>query len=185
MVIQHIKSIFARHGITDIVISDNGSQYSSEEFHQFSTTWAFVHKTSSTTYPQSNGFAERNVQTMKRLLITKAKASNQDPYLSLLSYRNTPFQQMGSPAQLLMNRRLRTDLPTHPKELLPKLTDLKATKKALEQRKLEQKRYYDRSAKELPPLHPNDSVRIYHKGKWEPAVVIDLDETPKCSNSGW
>ena len=115
---------------------------------------------------------------MKRLL-TKAKASNQDPYLSLLNYRNTPFQQMGSPAQLLMNRRLRTDLPTHPKELLPKLTDLKATRKALEQRKSEQKRYYDRSAKELPPLHPNDSVRICHKGKWEPAVVIDLDETPR------
>ena len=84
---------------------------------------------------------------------------------------------MGSPAQLLINRRLRTDLPTHHKELLPKLTDLKATRKALEQRKLEQ--IYDRSAKELPPLHPNDSVRICHKGKWEPAVVIDLDETPR------
>ena len=101
-VIQHIKSIFARHGIPEIVISDNGPQYSSEEFHQFSTTWGFVHKTSSPTYPQSNGFAERNVQTVKRLL-TKAKASNQDPHLSLLSYRNTPFQQMGSPAQLLAN----------------------------------------------------------------------------------
>ena len=113
---------------------------------------------------------------MKRLL-TKAKASNQDPYLSLLSYRNMPFQQMGSPAQLLMNRRLRTDLPTHPNELLPKLTDPKATRKALEQKK--QKRYYDRSEKELPPLHPNDSVRICHKGNWEPAVAIDLDETPR------
>ena len=115
---------------------------------------------------------------MKRLL-TKAKASNQDPYLSLLSYRNTPFQQMGSPAQLLMNRRLGTDLPTRHKELLPKLTDLKATRKALEQRKLKQKRYYDHSAKELPLLNPNDSVRICHKEKWEPAVVIDLDETPR------
>ena len=176
--IQHIKSIFARHGIPEIVISDNGPQYSSEEFHQFSTTWEFVHKTSSPTDPQSNGFAESNVRTVKRLL-TKAKASNQDPYLSLLSYRNTPFQRMGSSAELLMNRRLRTDLPTHHKKLLPKLTDLKATRKALEQRKLEQKRYYDDSTKELPLLNPNDSVRIRHKEKWEPAVVIDLDETPR------
>ena len=64
-VIQHIKSIFARHGIPEIVISENGPQYSSEEFHQFSTTWGFVHKTSSPTYPQSNSFAERNVQTVK------------------------------------------------------------------------------------------------------------------------
>ena len=47
--IQHIKSIFARHGIPEIVIPDNGPQYSSEEFQQFSTTWGFVHKTSSPT----------------------------------------------------------------------------------------------------------------------------------------
>ena len=51
-VIQHIKSIFSRHGIPEIVISNNGPQYSSEEFHQFSTTWGFVHKTSSPTYPK-------------------------------------------------------------------------------------------------------------------------------------
>ena len=37
-VIQHIKSIFARHGIPEVVISDNGPQYSSEEFQRFSTT---------------------------------------------------------------------------------------------------------------------------------------------------
>ena len=95
---------------------------------------------------------------MKNLL-TKAKATNQDPYLSVLSYRNAPFQQIGSPAQRLMNRRLRTDFPTHHKELFPKLADFKATRKALEQRKLEQKRCYDRSAKALQPLYPNDSVR--------------------------
>ena len=51
-VIQHIKSIFARHGIPEIVISENGPQYSSKEFHQFSTTWGFVHRISSPTYPQ-------------------------------------------------------------------------------------------------------------------------------------
>jgi hypothetical protein len=40
-----------------------------------------------------------------------------------------PVQQTRSPAQLLMNPRLRTDLPTHLKELLPKLTDIKQQEK--------------------------------------------------------
>ena len=71
----------------------------------------------------------------------------------------------GSPAQRLMNQRLRTDLPTHYKELFPKLADFKATRKVLEQRKLEQKRYYDCSAKALQPLDPNDSARMCQKGK--------------------
>ena len=76
-----------------------------------SSKWGFQHKTSSPVYPQSNGLAERTVQTVKNLL-QKAKASGEDPYLSLLSYRNTPVSDAGSFAQLLMNRRLRTDLPT-------------------------------------------------------------------------
>ena len=31
-VISHMKSIFARHGIPDILISNNGSQYAAQEF---------------------------------------------------------------------------------------------------------------------------------------------------------
>jgi hypothetical protein len=76
-----------------------------------SSKWGFQHKTLSPVYPQSNGLAERTVQTVKNLL-QKVKASGEDRYLSLLSYRNTPVSDAGSPAQLLMNRRLRTDLPT-------------------------------------------------------------------------
>ena len=33
------------------------------------------------------------------------------PYLSLFQYRTTPFENGGSQAQLLMNRRLRSQLP--------------------------------------------------------------------------
>ena len=38
-------------------------------------------------------------------LLQKAKQDGKDPYLSLLANRNTPFENIGSPAQLLMNRR--------------------------------------------------------------------------------
>ncbi|MCY3930012.1 MAG: RNase H-like domain-containing protein, partial [Acidobacteria bacterium] len=106
-VIMHTKSIFARHGIPETVISDNGPQFSSKEFSQFADKYCFVHVTSSPYFPQSNGEAERAVQTIKQLL-KKAE----DPYVALLAYRNTPLHLGYSPAQLLMCRRLRTSVPT-------------------------------------------------------------------------
>jgi len=46
-VIQARKEQFSRHGIPDTVVSDNGSQYSRHEFHEFSLSWEFNHVTSS------------------------------------------------------------------------------------------------------------------------------------------
>ena len=46
-VIQVLKEQFSRHGIPDTVTSDNGPQFSSQEFYEFSLTWEFNHVTSS------------------------------------------------------------------------------------------------------------------------------------------
>ena len=67
--IRALKSIFARHGIPEVLRSDNGPQYSSAEFAKFAKDWEFQHITSSPIYPQSNGSAKRAVQTVKHLLI--------------------------------------------------------------------------------------------------------------------
>ena len=53
-VIQHTKSIFARHGIPEVVISDNGPQYSCQDYKDFASTWGFQHKTSSPVYPRTS-----------------------------------------------------------------------------------------------------------------------------------
>ena len=80
--------------------------FNSKTFHEFSKKWNFKVVTSSPKYPQSNGLAERNVQTIKKLL-KKAKEGENDEELALLELRNTPITGMSySPAQLLMNRRL-------------------------------------------------------------------------------
>ena len=67
-VIDHIRSIFAQHGIPETLISDNGPQYSAESFRQFAQEYGFEHITSSPHFPQSNGEEERAVQTVKRSL---------------------------------------------------------------------------------------------------------------------
>ena len=54
-IISVLKSIFARHGIPEIVRSDNGPQYSSAEFMSFASSYGFQHITSSPKFPQSNG----------------------------------------------------------------------------------------------------------------------------------
>ena len=67
-VVSALQSIFARHGIPETLRSDNGPQYSSAEFARFASTYGFKHVTSSPHFPQSNGQAERAVQTVKNLL---------------------------------------------------------------------------------------------------------------------
>ena len=70
-----IKHIFARHGIPQIVYSDNGPSYSCKEFQCFAEEYDFKHVTSSPLYAQSNGKAEKGVHIVKQLL-KKAQESN-------------------------------------------------------------------------------------------------------------
>jgi transposase InsO family protein len=114
-VIEALKSIFSRHGTPQVLMSDNGPQYSSQEFAEFSRVYNFSHITTSPHFPQSNGMAERAVQMVKSLL-----KDSDDPNLALLCYRTTPLAWCNiSPAELLMGRRLRTNLPQLDEQLRP------------------------------------------------------------------
>ena len=67
-VINKTKSIFSRQGIPEEIDSDNGPQYSSDEYKHFATDYGFTHTTISPRYPRSGGLHERTVQTVKNLL---------------------------------------------------------------------------------------------------------------------
>ena len=117
--IKALKTYFSRHGIPDVLVSDNGPQYSSDEFRCFSHTWKFKHVTLSPRYPQSNGKAESAVKTCK-MLLKKAELAKSDFYLALLDHRNIPTEPTQlSPAQRLFSRRTRTLLPISSKLLKP------------------------------------------------------------------
>ena len=75
VVIQALKKFFAFHRILDLIISDNGPQYSTDSFHEADTKYGFVHTTSSPRYPQANGEVEQAVRTATPLLRKKMMIS--------------------------------------------------------------------------------------------------------------
>ena len=86
-IIEALNSVFFHYGIPETIMSDNGPQYSSNEFKVYAKKYNFSHVTNSLLFSQSNGQVECAVQTVKRLL----KRSD-DPYMALLTYRSTPLQ---------------------------------------------------------------------------------------------
>ena len=156
-VIRHTKSILYRHGIPKHMFSDNGPQYSSLEYKKFAEEYGFLHTTSSPRFPQSNGEAERAVKTVKAML-----KKSDDPYLAMLIYRSTPLQNGFSPAELLMNRRLRTNLPITEAQLKPKVPDFTAVKAKEEEQNRKQKKVFDfrHATRELDPLLPGEEVWV-------------------------
>lgn len=161
-IVNHLKSIFARHGIPDTLVSENGPQYSSSVYQTFSKDYGFRHQTSSPHYPQGNSEAERAVQTVKRLI-----RNSTDPYLALLAYRATPLNNGSSTAELLMGRKLRTTLPENPRNFYPKWPDLERVRQVEEQYHQNQKFNYDKARRARPLSQLNAGETVWVKRKEE------------------
>ena len=176
-VIQQLKSIFARHGIPEQVMSDNGPQFLLRHSPILPKTYDFTHVTSSPHFPQSNGKAERAVKTMKNLL---EKAN--DPYLAILAYRSTPLRNGYSPAELLMNRRLRSNIPIIRDLLKPCVPDLTIVKKVEKQGKNRMKDHERRhSARDVPCLDPGARVWVPDQMVYGEVIARPESTTPRSS----
>ena len=116
--ILHLRSILARHGYPDELVTDNGTQFSSCEFANFAKTINMKRTTSSPLFPQLNGLAECSVKTVKHLL-----HSSPDSYEALLAYRATPLDNGYSPAQLLFGQQVRTNVPITLQQRCPSSPD--------------------------------------------------------------
>ncbi|UYV84440.1 hypothetical protein LAZ67_X002171, partial [Cordylochernes scorpioides] len=175
VVVRSCKSIFARHGIPETVVSDNGTQFgAAREFANFARQYGFTHVTSSPRFPQSNGMAEAGVKIAKLIL-----KKNQDPSLGLLEYRSTPLENGYSPAELLMGRKLRTTLPIAPENLNPKLVDSQTLKRKEGRRRKDMKSRYDRryGATDMEELSEGDTVWITDMRTW--GIVKQKASTPR------
>ena len=110
--IEKLRMAFATHGLPEIVVTDNGSNFVSKEFEEFLKQNGIRHIRTAPYHPASNGQAERAVQTFKEGM-KKMSGGNVETRVSrfLPRYRITPHTSTGvSPAELLLGRKPRSRL---------------------------------------------------------------------------
>lgn len=106
---------------------------------------------------------------MKRLL-EKATETGEEPYLAVLNYRASPLENGLPPAEMLMNRKLRTKLPS------AKHQKLQITLKYANEKQM---KHYNRTAKPLSPLAQEEVVRVRCDGQWGPLAKVVKETTPR------
>ena len=164
-VITCLSRHFARYGIPKCLISDCGSQFTSQEFKQFMTKWGIVHFKSSPGHHQANGKAEAGVKIVKNLL----KKSSGDPYLALLELRNTPRQDGNqSPAELMFGRSTRSTVPSLRKQSTDSDKQQQQYLCMRERRRQSIRNSYNRKSKDLKPLGKDQPIYYQNpeKSKW-------------------
>ena len=66
--IEDLHHMFATHGVQDIIVSDNASSFTSEQFVRFCSRNNINHVTSAPLHLASNGLAEQTMQSFKTML---------------------------------------------------------------------------------------------------------------------
>ena len=164
-VIEELRPLFAKFGIPETVVTDNGTCFVSAEFENFLASNGIRHITSAPYHPATNGLAERAVQIVKRGLKKSSEGSVKSRLAKFLfTYRLTPHTTTGvSPAEMLLGRRPRSRL-----DILRPLTA-----ERVEEKQMKQKSKHDAHAHERQ-LNEGDTVlvRNYLRGeKWEPGTI--------------
>ena len=165
--IKVLRNLFATHGLPEMIVSDNGSAFTSAEFQTFVKRNGIRHVRSAPYHPSSNGQAERVVQTFKEAILKTTGDLDTRLARFLFQYRLTPHTTTGlSPAEMLLGRRPRSHLDLLHPDISPKVT----------QRQELQKEAHDQHAK-YRKFQNGDLVyaRNFHGSPtWVPGVVTAM-----------
>eukprot|EP00117_Sycon_ciliatum_P041979 scpid19977/ scgid1158/ Retrotransposable element Tf2 155 kDa protein type 1 len=111
--IASLRTVFARYGCPDLIVSDNGPQFASAEFAEFLASNGIAHRRSAPYHPATNGQAERFVQTFKRAIqaVPQSTPAQIAADRFLMSYRRGVHPATNAtPAKLFLGRQLRSRL---------------------------------------------------------------------------
>lgn len=111
-IVKVLEGLLATHGLPDLLVTDNGPQFTAAPFQMFLAKLGICHATTAPYHPAANGLAERAVRSAKEAL-SRLPHSDWHYTLSqyLLAQHTTPCPVTKiSPAEMLMGRRFRTPL---------------------------------------------------------------------------
>lgn len=112
--VNKFREIFSRFGMADVIVSDNGTQFTAELFCNFMKMNRIQHILIAPGHPASNGQAENTVKTIKKSIYANLKDEKPDDFdvivaRFLFDYRNTKHCTTGeTPAKIMFGRELKT-----------------------------------------------------------------------------
>ena len=128
-------------------------------------------------YPRGHGLVETHVQTIKRLM-SKCREDGIDIDMAILNLRSTPLNRnTPSPAELLNNRRYRSNLPVR----IAPPQNYEQIKAQFERKQASSTEYHDQHMRTLSGILPGQHVRVQdHVSRlWKPATVVERAHTPR------
>jgi len=168
--ITELRKLFAAYGLPQEVVSDNGPQLTSDEFGSFLKLNGVKHTLTPPYHPATNGLAERNVQTFKKMF---AKSSDNLPLHHRVSdivfkYRNTPHSLTGkTPSELFLLRAPRIRLTLTKPHL----------KEQVERKQLAQAKLNDTTSKKLREFVLYQQVKVRNmRGRgerWLSGMIVE------------
>ena len=172
--INALTNLFARFGLCETIVSDNGSQFTSNDFSEFCARNGIKHLTTPPGHPQSNGQAERYVDIVKSAINKGVYGGGNvsDVLLKFLfHYRITPHATtQSSPAELFLKRSLRTVLDL----LRPNTFNPAEPAHRRYQRNFDQ-HTSQRHFREHEHVFVRDFRNNPHKVNWTPGVLISRE----------
>ena len=172
---NNFTSVFAEYGLPSEIVTDFGSQYTSDKFKDICNQNGIILHLSSPYHHQTNSVAERSIGTYKCML-KKALESNQSPYTALWMYRNTPLDnRTPSPYELLFGRKPRTIIPSTKNNMKSHHPENDSHLEANQHRQSKQAAFYNvKAGKDKEDLENMQPVYVRNtlKGVWEPALVL-------------
>ncbi|XP_065217466.1 uncharacterized protein K02A2.6-like [Planococcus citri] len=169
-VIKVLRCLIARYGICNQIVSDNGTQFRSDEFKEFCKNNNIQLIFTTPYHSRSNGKVERAIRTFKwRYNKTADQISDSEHRLQavLLAYRSTTHSATNrTPAELFLGRQITSSL-----ELLKPKAENSSYKEKM-------KAYADKGRKERV-FEPGEEVwyKTKNDSTWQP-VIIDKATGP-------